>query len=169
MSVNHHLPHVLVLPEDDADRQLVNGFFQHHAFWNRHRHFQVLPEAGGWKKAMELFESDHVQAMERFTKRYLILVIDFDEQEDRLEQVKSCIPKHLMDRVFVIGVWDEPEALRSNLKDSYEKIGQRLATDCWEEADAVWQHPLLRHNAGELERLRKDVRLILFPNSPVAN
>jgi len=26
MSVNGHLPHVLVLPEDDANRQLANGF-----------------------------------------------------------------------------------------------------------------------------------------------
>ena len=26
MSVNKYLPHVLVLPEDDANRQLANGF-----------------------------------------------------------------------------------------------------------------------------------------------
>lgn len=27
MSVNKHLPHVFVLPEDDANRQLANGFY----------------------------------------------------------------------------------------------------------------------------------------------
>lgn len=51
MSVNRHLPHVLVLPEDDANRQIANGFLLHHAIGNRK--IQVLEEAGGWLHAVE--------------------------------------------------------------------------------------------------------------------
>ena len=45
MSVNRHQPHVLVLPEDDANRQLANGFRldQYLLNWK----IQVL-RGGGW-------------------------------------------------------------------------------------------------------------------------
>jgi hypothetical protein len=43
MSVNKYLPHVLVLPEDDANRQLATGF----EIEVKHtRRIQVLVEAG---------------------------------------------------------------------------------------------------------------------------
>lgn len=37
-----------------------------------------------------------------------------------------------------------------------------MAEDCREGTNTMWDHELLRHNAGELERLRKRVRPILF-------
>ena len=44
MSVNRHKPHLLVLPEDDANRQLARGFELELST----RQFQVLQPAGGW-------------------------------------------------------------------------------------------------------------------------
>jgi hypothetical protein len=58
MSVNKNRPHIFVLPEDDANRQLANGFFLDHSLWNRRRSFQVLAEAGGWGRVSECFQSD---------------------------------------------------------------------------------------------------------------
>ena len=70
----------------------------------------------------------------------------------------------LSDRVFILGTLTEPEALKGAL-GSYEKIGRDLATDCREETDKTWGHKLLRHNTGELDRLRPHARLILFPQN----
>jgi hypothetical protein len=79
-----------------------------------------------------------------------------------LAKAKEAIPGHLQDRVFVLGVWTEPEAVRADL-GSYETIGRALAKDCREGTDATWEHSLLRHNSGEIGRLRERVRPILFP------
>lgn len=46
MSVNAYADHVLVLPEDDANRELTNGFLQEPAL--NPRAIQVLPVAHGW-------------------------------------------------------------------------------------------------------------------------
>lgn len=161
MSVNKNRPHIYVLPEDDANRQLADGFFLDHSLWNRRSSFQVLPEAGGWRKALDSFQSDHIRGMERYPQRFMVLLIDFDGQGDRLDNAKAVVPDHLKDRVFVLGAWGEPEALKANLGD-YETIGMAMAKDCREETDTTWGHDLLQHNASELDRLREHVRPILF-------
>lgn len=48
MSVNVYQQHVLVLPEDDANRQIVNGFLLEPSL--NERVIQVLPIAGGWAR-----------------------------------------------------------------------------------------------------------------------
>ncbi len=162
MSVNKDLEHILVLPEDDADRQLANGFWQE-VDWNRQRRMQVLPEAGGWNEVLNRFKSEHVAGMDRWPKRFIVLLIDFDEKDDRLSDAKAAIPEHLTDRVFVLGAWSDPQGLKKANLGTYEKIGSDMAKDCREETEIVWGHELLRHNAGELARLREHVRSILFP------
>ena len=160
MSANSLLPHVLVLPEDDANRQLAIGFRLEIPFALTPK-IQVLPIAGGWLRVLDCFEKDHVRAMVTYPNRTMVLVIDFDGQRDRLELAKAVIPDHLKDRVFVLGVWTEPEALKAIL-GSYEKIGRAMAEDCCEETAATWGHELLQNNANEMERLRQQVRPILF-------
>jgi hypothetical protein len=99
--------------------------------------------------------------MERFPHRFMILLIDFDGREDRLDDAKAAIPDHLTDRAFILGALTEPEALRQSL-GSYETIGLAMAEDYREETDTTWGHDLLQHNASELDRLRTQVRPILF-------
>ena len=148
----------MVLPEDDANRQLANGFHLEVTF---QRQMQVLPVASGWPNVMDLFNSEHVAKMNRYRYRFMVLLIDFDGQEDRLHKTKAAIPDNLNERVFILGAWSEPEALRQDV-GPYETIGSAMAKDCREETDATWGHDLLRHNAGELDRLREHVRPILF-------
>jgi len=163
MSVNRYLPHVLVLPEDDANRQLANGFLLDQ-YVSTHK-IQVLPEVGGWTQVLELFLSDHVVEMDRYRGRFMVLLIDFDGRKERLPDAKARIPEHLTDRVFILGAWSEPEALKKASLGSYETIGLAMAQDCREETNTTWGHDLLRHNASELDRLRVHVRPLLFPSN----
>ncbi len=161
MAANKYLPHVLVLPEDDADRQLANGFLLDQSL--SARKIQILEEAGGWRRVLELFETDHVVQMGSWPTRFMVLLIDFDGHESRLAQARSRIPSDLVDRVFILGSLTDPEDLTRSLGRSFEEIGKALAEDCREDADRLWGHELLRHNVSELNRLRQSVRPFLFP------
>jgi hypothetical protein len=92
MSVNKDLPHIHVLPEDDANRQLAIGF-RLEIHWNRQRQMRVLSVAGGWREVLNLFENVHIAAMDRWTNRLMILLIDFDNVEDRLRDAKARISR----------------------------------------------------------------------------
>ena len=148
-----------MLPEDDANRQLANGFHLEFAT----RQFQVLNVAGGWRKVLEEFLNTHVAEMGRNPNRHMILLIDLDGQEERLAAAVAQVPAHLTERVFILGVLSEPEKLKPDLGD-YETIGLALAKDCREETNTTWGHRLLQHNTVELDRLRTTVRPILFPS-----
>jgi hypothetical protein len=160
MSANRHRPHVVVLPEDDANRQLAKGF---EVALNQSvtRSFTVLPPAGGWTNVLEHFSSNQAARMDLFRHRFMVLLIDFDGREERLNEVKAKIPEHLKERVFILGVLSEPENLKAKL-GPYETIGSAMAKDCRDGTDTTWGHDLLRHNAGEIARLRERVRPILF-------
>lgn len=149
-----------MLPEDDANKELANGFHLK-VDWNRNRRMQVLPAAGGWNNLLGQFKSEHVTEMSRYTERFMVLLIDFDGRNDRLKTVTDIIPEELAERVFVLGAWSDPERLKANL-GAYEDIGSAMADDCRDETDTTWAHELLRHNASELDRLREQVRSILF-------
>ena len=159
MSVNRHLPHLFILPEDDANRQLANGF----ALGVATNQLRVLPEAGGWAHVRDTFASDHVDGMQRFDGRLMVLLVDFDNNPSRLQDVQAGIPDDLADRVFILGVMSEPEDLKRNGLGSYESIGKALADECRTRGAAIWSHRLLQHNAAELERLRGSVCDLLFP------
>lgn len=159
MSVNKYQPHLFVLPEDDANRQLANGFQLHSSV--EARRMQVLAEAGGWQKVVDCFKSDHIHSMLGNDQRFMVLLVDFDGDASRIDFVKAEIPEPLRERVFVLGVWSEPEKLKRDL-GSYEAIGMGLARECHENCRFSWNHELLKHNAVELDRLADRVRPFLF-------
>ncbi|SPF31319.1 hypothetical protein SBA4_100011 [Candidatus Sulfopaludibacter sp. SbA4] len=96
MKVNKYLPHVLVLPEDDANRELANGFLldPYLSIWK----IQVLEEVGGWRNVLDHFLSHHVVEMGIFPGRFMVLLIDFDGRKERLQYGKERIPNHLTDQ-----------------------------------------------------------------------
>ena len=151
----------MVLPEDDANLRLANEF---HVQINRLRQMQLLEGAGGWLKVLDLFERVHVREMERWPHRLMILLIDFDDDKDRLRVAKNGIPVHLRNRVFILGSLSDPEKLRIRL-GAYETIGLGMAKDCRNGTTETWGDDLLQHNAGELGRLRERVVPILFPTT----
>lgn len=162
MASNKYAPHLLVLPEDDANRQIANGFLLHHQL--NSRAVQVLPVLGGWKSVVDDFTDNHVSELRRYDRRLLLMLVDFDERSDkRLSDIKAKIPDDLIDRVFVLGSMSEPEDLKRELKMSLENIGVELSNDCAENTMTIWSHPLLVHNLAELERLNMHVKPVVFP------
>lgn len=157
---NKYRPHVVVLPEDEANRSIVNGFQLGHRI--NQRALEVLPEAGGWTHVRDQFQRSLIPYLEKHRDAVAVLLVDFDEKAERREQVLGQLPSSLSDRVFVLGVWSEPENLRSDLRQSPEQIGRLLYDDCVEGTTTTWGHPLLAHNALELERLLTLVRPILL-------
>ncbi len=161
MRVNKYQHHLLVLPEDDANRQIANGFILNSNI--NEPVIQVLPIADGWGKVVDKFKENHISEMRKFSKRMIVLLIDFDESyEDRFSYVKKQIPDDLENRVFVLGVLSEPEKLRSNLGNNFECIGETLAKDCSNNTNELWGHHLLRHNKTELDRMILSVKPFLF-------
>jgi hypothetical protein len=160
MSINRQVPHVFVLPEDDANRQLANGFLLDHVLDDRR--IQILEEAGGWEVVLDLFKTEHVPEMDRYPNQFMVLLIDFDGRKNRLDKATEAIPDRLKERVFVLGAWSNPEELRRERGESYETIGLALAKDCRDNTEVTWSQGLLRHNVDELQRLRNHIRPILF-------
>lgn len=162
MATNKFLPHVLGLPEVDANRQIARGFRLDDGLLNSQRQIQVLPIAGGWCRVVELFLSEHVREMDRYTNRFMILLVDFDGSEGRRAEITAQIPLRLSERVFILGSSGEPEDLRRDLAASYECIGSGMAKDCRAQTSHVWGHKMLLDNTSELIRLRVSVCPFLF-------
>lgn len=159
---NKYSPHVLVLPEDDANRQIANGFLLSPNL--NQRAIQVLPPPGGWSKVVEAFCAEHLREMRNYHQRRMVLMIDFDREfPQRLKLIQEQIPAELSEKVFVLGVLSEPEELKRELKYiGLEKIGEALAEDCSRDTQNVWGHVLLVHNQAELARLTHAVKSFLF-------
>jgi hypothetical protein len=158
MSVNRELPHVMVLPEDDANRQIAIGF--QNKIVNG-RQFQILSPSGGWTHVRDSFIRTHNPMMKLWPKRFMVLLVDFDEKLNRVEAVMAEVDPAVCERVFVLGSLKDPEDLRATL-GNFETIGQNLATDCSKNTTQIWSHPLLQHNTQELERMNSTLREILF-------
>jgi hypothetical protein len=168
MSLNKYKPHIYVLPEDDANRQIAIGFLLDPNLDGRA--IQILPPLGGWTQVVDTFTNVHAVEMQRYEYRRIVLLIDFDGQyERRFREVRSKIPQELVERVYVLGALSDPEALKNSIKRSFEEIGKDLSQDCVDNTRKVWGHDLLRHNEAELERMISSVKPFLFgtwsPNS----
>ena len=162
MRVNRSRPHIFVLPEDDANKDILNGFFTDPSTSSRQVH--IAHAAGGWIKVRDQFLEEHVSLMDQNPQRLMILLIDLDNDTNRLDSLREKIPSHLQSRVFILSTLSEPEDLKAAL-GSLEKIGLAMALDCREGTSDAWQHPLLRHNEPEVLRLRESACSILFPNA----
>ena len=155
--------HVYILAEDDANRQILNGFLTNQAVCPRC--VKPVPTSKGWSKLVDQFQSEYAPRLRGNPLGFVILLVDFDGQgQKRAEQIWSRIDDDVRERVFILGSLDEPERLKPHL-GTYEAIGQALAKDCHEGTTATWDHQLLRHNAGQLGRLWSSVRPFLFPTA----
>ena len=169
MSVNRQLPHLLILPEDDANRQIAKAFELKLKTYGYANQVQVLPEVGGWGKVVEKFMEVYISKMRRSQHSIMVLLIDFDDKnldclgyKNRLDFIQDKVPDDLKERVFVLGSRIAPEQLKKDMNKSFEKIGKSLAKDCEENTNTTWGHHLLQHNENELKRIRFSVKSFLF-------
>lgn len=155
---NNFLPHLHILPEDDADRAFANGFLLDERVLQRN--IQVLKPAGGWRKVVA---SISACGLEKFPERRLLLLLDFDDDfANRLPEVLASVPEQWRERVFVLGAASTPEKLKLAMALPLEEIGQQVAQQCADDKQDLWQHAMLVHNLPELGRLFQQVRDIVI-------
>jgi hypothetical protein len=162
---NAYQPHVMIVPEDAACRDVANGFVLR---VDRDRAVQVLPPMDGWANVRDALVRDAFR-LARFPERRLVVIVDFDNDLGRAEAVMGGCPDAIKDRVYIVGARDEVEDLRSSLvaqgrldPNTLEGIGRLLAADCRHEAVVTWSHDMLGHNEAQYERMRTDLRALLF-------
>ena len=127
--MNKYAPHVYVIPEDDRDRQIADGFVLHHQV--KDTRIQVVPPAGGWSKVLKTFRDEYIQKIREYPHAHVVMLIDFDGRiDERRAEFEQAIPDDLKVRVFVVGSKDNPEALKKALEIGFEEIGKTLANDC---------------------------------------
>lgn len=160
--MNKYLPHVYVIPEDDRDRQIADGFVLHDQV--KDSRIKVAPPAGGWLKVLETFRDEYISKLFDYQGAHVVMLIDFDDQvEQRKTRFEQGIPEELKTRVFVVGSKQDPETLNRALKNiGFEKIGEYLAADCSANSAELWDHEQLQHNDAERQRLVQTVKPFLF-------
>jgi hypothetical protein len=159
--MNKYAPHVYVIPEDDRDRQIADGFVLHHQV--KDSRIQVVPPAGGWSKVLKTFRDEYIKKLNDYAHAHVIMLIDFDDHVDtRRAEFDKEIPDEFKTRVYVIGSKNTPESLKNELKKSFEAIGTSLADDCEAGTTVWWDHEHLKHNELDRKRLVETVKPFLF-------
>lgn len=160
--MNNYQSHILVLPEDDANRSLANGFFTNHRL--NISNFRIEKPLGGWSKVLDDFTDNQVRKMNKYKNRIIVMLIDFDDQHPiRIAKFHNAIPANIKDRVFVLGVLSKPEKLPTpHGKAGLEQHGLNLANDCVNNAQQYWSHLLLKHNLTELLGRDSQLKKLLF-------
>lgn len=160
--INRHKPHIYFLPEDAPYSQIVNGFrVEIEKLANAS---QTMPPADGCRKVIDKYEKDYKSRLEKFPRCYVILLVDFDEQIERLAELSKAI-EDFRERTFYLGIWSEPEQLKTALRHiSYGELGSRLAKECLSGNYELWNHELLKHNSTELERMANILKPVFFNN-----
>ena len=162
--MNRHPPHVYVIPEDDADRQLAEGFVEH--FDVDERRIKVMPPARGWPNVLKLFEDKYIRTMQNNPHTHVVMLVDFDGcVPERRGKFEVAIPEDVKARVFVIGSLDDPETLKRMLKKSLSQIGTLLAGDCAADTVGHWNHEQLQHNDSERQGLVRTIKSFLFKST----
>ena len=98
--MNKYAPHIYVIPEDDADRQLALGFIRHDKV-NELR-IKVMTPANGWPNVLRIFETEYIQTLRNYTQAHVVMLIDFDGHfETRKAEFDQAIPDDLEARVGI--------------------------------------------------------------------
>jgi hypothetical protein len=109
VSANKYKPHLIVVPEDEADRQMAFGFVFHPAVLPAS--VDVRPPAGGWAAVLDLYERQFVPHLRKFPAARVVLLLDFDDRGD--ERGRSARTASRTISSHARSFW-EPEARRNS-------------------------------------------------------
>jgi hypothetical protein len=136
MSINKYRNHLVVYTEDSATSQLTESFLNNDGF---DRCKASIQQCRGWNAAVESAMRD-IRLEIGF--RRVVILIDLDKQNSRIDEVKEMIPPKYVDKIFVIGWSGKIENLKSSLACSgkgFEKLGEKLAQDCLAGCRGAWE------------------------------
>jgi hypothetical protein len=159
MANNDYRPCVYVIPEDDANRQIIEGFSQDFRITGQ---IQVMPVAGGWQKVVDTINTEYLPKLESYPNVHVLGVIDCDNQPNRIQEINESFPVELSNRLFMLGTLKTPELFKANLNLSFESIGESLAEECDSGNEVVWNHEHLLHIQDEIQRAKNKLRPILW-------
>lgn len=71
MNMNRFAPHVYVIPEDDRDRQLADGFWQHDQV--KTSRMKVVEPAGGWNEVLKKFQTEYINLLRQYPLGHVIM------------------------------------------------------------------------------------------------
>ncbi len=165
MAINRYRKHLLICAEDDAYRDIANGFVKNYAV--AAKNIQVDTPAGGLPKLLKIFSEEYIDLLRKYQNCHVLLLLDLDRKNNRTKVVCDKIPLDVRDRVFVLCCRDEAEDVKKDLKcASPERIGEKLAESCHNNTFTVpgdpWLCVQLQNNAPELTRMAATVRPFLF-------
>jgi hypothetical protein len=140
---------------------MVNGFST--LLEINERQFYVYDLARGWERGKETLLKLSKGYMREYPSSYALLIVDFDRNAHRGSEIKNQIPEEVRDRVFVVGVLNEPENLKNSTGMKFEQLGLQIAEGCKDSNIDFWERQeLLAHNVDEIRRLSKAVRNLFF-------
>lgn len=170
MSINRQQEHVIFFGEDEATRDLAQGFVES-AKINELRCDVWHTFGTGWQSTVEAIE---LVNMVRYPLTRLVLVIDLDRKGvHHIDKIKREIAESpFKDRVYVIGGAKDVQALQRAFvaansigKMSEQDTGRKIADECFKDEsciEGVWANPELVGNVAELVRLCRDAKDIIF-------
>jgi len=99
--MNKYIHHVFVIPEDEADEEIANGFALNERV--DVRRIQVMPVARGWSNVLTTFREEYIPRLRKHPLGHVVMLIDFDGQgEGRMANFLEAIPDDLRGRVFLV-------------------------------------------------------------------
>ena len=149
---NKYKWHIVVVPEDEATRQLGNGLSN--AFPSIVNRIKFLREAGGWADAIATVKD---LELDKYSDRRVLLIIDLDQDDTRLGFIRSQpeISK-FNNRIFILGSFKAVEQLKPiGESHNLENVGQRLGEDC-----SCWNDSLLIACREDACRLKAEIENI---------
>jgi len=153
MSLNRYRPHLVVLPEDDAYRQLMNGVKLAPSV--NALCIEVHKPLRGWEKVLGAM-TDWAPSLDRFPEMHLLLLIDFDNDFTTRYQrfVEQSRQIGCFDRTFLLGIdHREAEDLKRAQRNSFESLGKSLVEGCPDRTSPLWNEAHLGCNRPEIERM----------------
>lgn len=164
MAVNKYKPHIYIIPEDDANRQIALGFELDPRL--PPKVLQVMKPAGGWSMVVQIIREEYLPLLRSNQNTHVLGIIDCDDHADRitgeLDRLRQGQPENCQNRVFLLGTLGTPERFKASVKKTFEEIGEALAEECSREEFSLWSHDDCQHIQAEIQRAREFLRPILF-------
>jgi hypothetical protein len=160
MSVSKYKPHLYVVPEDKADKDFAVGFELDPRLVVGS--FQVMPLAGGWLKVLDLIRDEYIPKLQKNQFSHVLGIIDCDGDHERIENELAKFPDEVAGRIFLLGAIQTPEVFRQKIGDKSERIGERMAEECFNASYDLWAHEDLEHVSNEIQRAKDVLRPIVF-------
>lgn len=161
--MNKFKPHLFIVPEDDADRQIAVGFQMH---LEAKGEMQIVDVARGWLKVVGVIKDEYVPLLKNNLNSHVLGIIDCDKDADRIAGQLENFPEDIRNRIFLLGVNENPQEFKRSAKMHFAEIGEKLADECYKDELDLWNHEMLSYSSSEALRAKDVLRELVFGLSP---